>query len=160
MYVICEPSLPVALAKVCFGYRKIPLSRWGHVIGWHPVRPGHAQVPFESRLERDAISWCADLPGFERIEAQPFTVWASDEAGSLRYTPDFRVWLDSEAELSSHAGVLPATTFLVEVKYEADWEAQGASLRSLLSAASQVTHEPLVVLTERDVRLVPEVRHG
>ena len=159
MYIIHESPIPVRIAAVSFGFRSIPLSRRGHVVGWHPVRPGHAQVPFESRLERDAIAWLAGQPGFASISAQPFTVWLSKDDGAGRYTPDFHVQFDYERNDSSNDR-LPVGGFLIEVKYEAEWRAAACTdQRAALSAAAQVVHAPIVVLTERDLRSAGDTRH-
>ena len=152
MYVIHEPTVPVALDKVCFGYRKIPVSRRGHVVGWHPVRRGHAQVPFESRLERDVITWAAALPGFRRIQAQPFTLWLPDDSSAVRYTPDFYIEFSCIVSRNLHCGLPPTNSFLVEAKYDGDWQQHKQQLRPKLIAACQVLSIPLIVLTEYDVR--------
>lgn len=164
MYSIFEVSPVVPVSRVSFGYRKIPLSRRGHVRGWHPVRPGHAQIPFESTLERDFISWVVLQPGFLAIESQPFTLWLAD--GRTRYTPDFRVDFE-QGEKLDRAASFPRPTgwdrssYLVEIKYEVDWvAAQCDGLEVLLSAASQVLRVPLLVVTDRDLRGDRLVRHG
>ena len=75
--------------------RRIPLSHGAHVTGWHPVRPGHGMVQFESALERDCIAFLAQLTGFLRIKSQPTTVACAYGGRVRRYTPDFLVDFES-----------------------------------------------------------------
>jgi hypothetical protein len=142
----------VELVDVKFCHRVIPLSRRGHVTGWHPVRPGHAQIPFESRLERDAISWLAAAEEFESIQSQPLTITFRDEQEIRRYTPDFLVSFAQGSTPPTRCGRIPWHCFLVEVKYEQDWCQHEARAALQIHAAIQATQHPLVVLTERDVR--------
>ncbi len=163
MYEFNEKHPLVAVCKVVHGYRKIPLSRRGHVRGWHPVRRGHEPVSFESTLERDFISWVVLQPGFKAIESQPFTLWLAD--GRTRYTPDFRVDFatgdsSSASQRSNRAPPWQHSTCLVEIKYEVDWQASAAEqLTQQLLAAGQVLGAPLLVVTDRDLRPQGRVRH-
>lgn len=146
----------IELVSVKFCHRTIPLSRRGHVTGWHPVRPGHPQIPFESRLERDAISWMAAAEGFGNIQSQPLTITFREDGEIRRYTPDFLVSFLDGKKPSTLCGQIPWCCFLVEVKYERDWLLHQPRARHQIQAAIKATQHPLVVLTEHDLR--PAVR--
>lgn len=73
--------------------RVIPLSYGSHVRGWHPVRPGHGSIAFESKLEAKWITRLAQFPELASIVSQPITVHYQHAGIRRRYTPDFLVEL-------------------------------------------------------------------
>ncbi len=131
--------------------RRIPLSQGGHLTGWHPVRPGHGSVPFESALERDAITWLSQWPGFCRRVAQPITVEYLRADGRLaHYTPDLWVIFDPLPGALQARG-FGAETY-IEVKYALEAEPLADRLTWLQAAVERETQRPWVLLTERAVR--------
>ena len=84
----------IRLLSVHYNVRVIPISRSTHVRGFHPVRVGHPQVPFESLNESNYIDVISTQPGFRRIEAQPITIEYLCNGRRRRYTPDFLVEFD------------------------------------------------------------------
>lgn len=130
--------------------RRIPLSHAGHVTGWHPVRPGHGMVAFESALERDCIGFLAGLPGFLRIESQPISVSVEWAGVARRYTPDFLVTFDPVPSELAALGFLERT--FIEVKYAQQARADAALIRARLAALSVWTGLPAVLLDDTIIR--------
>ena len=121
--------------------RRIPLSHGGHLTGWHPVRPGHGSVPFESALERDAITWLSQWPGFCRLVAQPITVEYLHADGRLaHYTPDFFVVFDPLPGALRTRGFGAETT--IEVKYALEAEPLADRWAWLRAAVERQTQRP------------------
>lgn len=121
--------------------RRIPLSRRSHIIGIQPLATG--TVDHESTLERDFVTLTSFLNPNASITAQPITPSFRDGAKSRRYTPDFLV-----------SGELVGST-LVEVKYQADLQAQMQRLDPAFAAARAWAQERGAVFriaTEHDVR--------
>ncbi len=130
--------------------RRIPLSHGAHVTGWHPVRPGHGMVQFESALERDCIGFLARHPGFLRIRSQPTTI-SFEHAGYVRrYTPDFLVGFESVPDVLANLG-LGLQTY-VEVKYAEQATAERNLVTARLDALRHATGVPAVLLDERIIR--------
>ena len=131
--------------------RRIPLSHGAHLTGWHPVRPGHGAVPFESALERDTITWLSQWPGFCRLVAQPITVEYLHTDGRLaHYTPDLFVVFDPLPSALQALGFGPET--YIEVKYAAEAEQLAERLTLPRAAVERECQRPWVLLTEREVR--------
>jgi hypothetical protein len=131
--------------------RRIPLSHGAHLTGWHPVRPGHGAVPFESALERDTITWLSQWPGFCRLVAQPVTVEHLHPDGHLaHYTPDLFVVFDPLPGALRARGFGAETYIEVKCALEAERLAERWAL--LRAAVERQTQRPWVLLTEREVR--------
>jgi hypothetical protein len=137
--------------------RRIPLSRRSHITGWHPVRPGHGAVPFESSLERDAITWLTHWSGFHRVVAQPITVeYLRADGRRAHYTPDLWVTFDPLPGELQTLGF--DTETYIEVKYAEEANRLAEQLTRLHAAVCQQTERPWVLLTEREVRRVGRPR--
>jgi hypothetical protein len=97
----------------------------------------------ESALERDFVTLASFLDANASITAQPLTLRFPHEARLHRYTPDFLVrWSDGAREL-------------VEVKYQADLNANEERLRPGFDAARRWARENGAVFrtaTEVDIR--------
>lgn len=130
--------------------RSIPLSRRSHITGFHPVKSGHEMVPFESALERDFISLIATWPFLRNVTAQPITVPWFDGDRWRRYTPDFRVELETLPTVLAELGY-GKTTF-VEVKYAEDVEKAREAIRARLHSVQTETDCPAVVADEHFIR--------
>lgn len=101
--------------------RRIPLSRRSHITGFQPLATGVAE--HESALERDFVTLTAFLDARASITSQPITLSFRHEGRARRYTPDFLVrWSNRRTEL-------------VEVKYQADLDANKEELRPAFDAA-------------------------
>lgn len=153
-------SVAVAtINRVEHGRRIIPLSRGHHVRGWHPVRPDHGAVPFESKLECRVLTALVAFEEFVGVHSQPVTVLYEHDGRRVRYTPDFRVSLSTvPAELAAFGF---ARETYIEVKPL--WRALGleAKLRRQFSVLRAATACPIVLVTECDLpRMRQEIRHG
>ena len=121
--------------------RRIPLSRRSHIIGFQPLATGIAD--HESLLERDFVTLTSFLHPDASIRAQPVTLSFRDGVKARRYTPDF------------HVSGLLTTSELVEVKYQADLQAQWRRLDPAFAAARAWArgHGAMFrIATERDIR--------
>jgi hypothetical protein len=126
--------------------RRIPLSRRSHITGFQPLATGVAE--HESALERDFVTLTSFLDADASIVAQPITLTFRHEGRARRYTPDFLV-------RSRHLE-------LVEVKYQADLDANAERLRPAFDAARAWANENRAVfriVTERDIR-IPTLLHA
>lgn len=130
--------------------RRIPLSHGAHVTGWHPVRPGHGMVQFESALERDCIAFLAGHPGFIEIKSQPTTITFAYAGRVRRYTPDFLVAFEGVPENLAALGFAPQT--YVEVKYAEQAAVDRNIIAARLQGLRQVTGRPAVLLDEDVIR--------
>ena len=131
--------------------RRIPLSHGAHLTGWHPVRPGHGAVPFESALERDTITWVSQWPGFCWLATQPVTLEYRHADGCLaHYTPDVFVVFDPLPSALRACGF--GTETYIEVKYAREAAQRVDRLNQLRAAVERQTQRPWVLLTEREVR--------
>jgi TnsA endonuclease N terminal len=102
-------------------FRRIPLSRRSHITGFQPLAAGI--VEHESALERDFVTLSSFLDADAAIAAQPITLTFRHEGRSRRYTPDYLVrWSSRRTEL-------------VEVKYQADLDANEERLRPAFATA-------------------------
>lgn len=121
--------------------RSIPLSRHSHIIGFQPLATG--SVRHESALERDFVTLTSFMDGKASITSQPATLVFRDAGRSRRYTPDYLVhWSDQRTEL-------------IEVKYQADLEANRERLRPAFATAQEWAKErgaSFRTVTEREIR--------
>ena len=152
------PGRMYAFARQCFGClyqhaividsvsraertsRRIPLSRRSHITGFQPLAIGVAE--HESALERDFVTLTSFLDADASIAAQPITLTFRHEGRARRYTPDYLVRGRCRAEL-------------VEVKYQADFDANGERLRPAFDAARRWASENCAafrIVTEHDIR--------
>lgn len=130
--------------------RRIPLSHGAHVTGWHPVRPGHGMIQFESALERDCIGFLARHSGFLRIRSQPITVTFAHAGRARRYTPDFLADFECVPDALAILGFALQT--YVEVKYAQQAADDLDVVTARLDALRQSTGLPAVLLDERVIR--------
>ena len=149
----------IEVIRVQLEARTIPLSYGSHVRGWHPVRPGHGSIAFESKLEARLITRLAQLPELVSIVSQPITVHYRQADTCRRYTPDFLV------ELSSVPIELAALGFgrrtLVEVKQLNRALQAEANLVHQFAAACSATGHPIALVTQVDMSPeIREVRHA
>lgn len=155
------PQMDSDLSQVKIHYltRQIPISRWKHMRGYHPVREGHEQIPFESRLEASFITLMAMLPELVSIKSQPVTVSFVHNGLKRRYTPDFSVTLSSVPAALQKLGFKRKT--LVEVKPSDKAEKILATLATKFSALNVAIKIPTVLVTENTIAsLLKEVGHG
>lgn len=129
--------------------RAIPLSYGSHVRGWHPVRPGHGAIPFESKLESKFISKLAQLPELASLVSQPLTLHYLHAGARQRYTPDFLV------ELSRVPPELTTLGFglhtLVEVKPLSRALRVETKLTWQFAAARLASSHAIVLITDADL---------
>jgi hypothetical protein len=121
--------------------RRIPLSRRSHIIGFQPLATG--TVEHESALERDFVTLASFLDAGASFTSQPVTLRFRDGQRFRRYTPDYLVRLS--------AGQVE----LVEVKYQADLDANQERLRAGFAEARTWAAEHgacFRVVTEREIR--------
>lgn len=139
--------------------RVIPASRNRHVRGWHPVRPGHLPVPFESKLECRALSALVEFDEVCRVRSQPITVVYEYDGRSYRYTPDFLVELSAVPKALAGLGFGLQT--YVEVKpLRHALRTEHALLRKF-DVVRNATQTTVTLLTDWDLSLAEqEVRHG
>jgi TnsA-like endonuclease N terminal len=121
--------------------RRIPLSRRSHITGFQPLVTGTAE--HESALERDFVTLTAFLDAYASITSQPITLSFRHDGRARRYTPDFLVrWSNRLTEL-------------VEVKYQADLDANEEELRPAFDAARAWADESGAVfraVTDHEIR--------
>ena len=154
-----EKPLDIEILRAQEGVRVIPLSRSRHVRGWHPVRPGHPSIAFESKLEAILITRLACLPELVSIRSQPVTVNYRYAGTRGRYTPDFRVELsDVPRELDrfgfSRVTYVEVKQFKRAVRAEDELSRKFAAIRSACGS-------PIILLTDLDLSTSSwEVRHA
>ncbi len=121
--------------------RCIPLSRRSHIIGFQPLATGI--VEHESTLERDFVTLTSFMDAGASITSQPVTLTFRDASRSRRYTPDYLVrWSDRRTEL-------------IEVKYQADLEANQERLQPAFEVAREWAKEQgasFRTATEHEIR--------
>ena len=140
---------PFVIEHVDHAGRAIPPSRSGHTRGWHPVRPGHGAIPFESGLERKVIDALISHASLTAIRSQPLTVFYRLGGKARRYTPDFVVQFDAVPTALSILG-FGATTYL-EVKPHTKTVEHMDELLQRLAVIEAATRAPAVLVTERDL---------
>ena len=150
---------PYSILGVKHEHRVIPLSRSRHVRGWHPVRPGHDAIGFESKLERHLIDALVGYSELIRVASQPVTVTYREDGRARSYTPDFLVRLHSVPFALAELGFGNRTYVEVKPYFEA------LKIRDRLSrrfaALAEATGHPVVLNTDLDPLVIGrEVRHG
>ena len=136
--------IPPPVSDVKPSNRRIPLSRSHHVRGWHPIRPGHGSVGFESRLESRFLTVIAQVAPGLTVQSQPVTIIYVLQGRDRRYTPDFLVHLPTVPEPLKRLGFGLQT--YVEIKplerarqLDEEWMLRLASLRTLGLPVTMVT---------------------
>lgn len=147
------------IAAVELNRRVIPLSRSRHVRGWHPVRPGHGAIGFESLLERKVIDSLATYSELIRITSQPVTVTYREDQSTRRYTPDLLVDLAEVPIELAEIGFGQRTYIEVKPYIEA------LNIRERLSrrfaVVTEATGLPVALITDLDLPSIgQDVRHG
>lgn len=154
-----EKPLDIEIVRLQQDARVIPLSRSRHVRGWHPVRPGHPSIAFESKVEARLITWMARLPELVSIRSQPVTVDYRCAGTRGRYTPDFYVELSRVPDELKQLGFGRRT--YVEVKQFKHALRAEAELSRKFSAVRMACNCPIVLLTDCDLSPTSrEVRHA
>jgi len=135
---------PPPVSEVKPRNRRIPLSRSHHVRGWHPIRPGHGSVGFESRLESRFLTVIAQVAPGLTVQSQPVTITYELQGRDRRYTPDFLVHLPTVPDPLKRLGFGLET--YVEIKplerarqLDEEWMLRLASLRTLGLPVTMVT---------------------
>jgi hypothetical protein len=150
---------PFCIAAVELNRRVIPLSRSRHVRGWHPVRPGHGAIGFESLLERRVIDLLATYSELIRITSQPVTVTYREDRSTRWYTPDFFVDLAEVPIELAEIGFGQRT--YVEVKPYIEALNIRERLSRRFAVMTDATDLPVVLITDLDLPAIgQEVRHG
>ena len=129
--------------------RIVPLSHRHHVRGWHPVRPGHVSIAFESKLEASIISALANYKELVEIESQPITVRYSYFGITRRYTPDLLVTFSEVPVALARLGFKKKT--YVEVKPLVRAMSLIKKLRLQFAVIRKATALPIVLLTDSDL---------
>lgn len=157
--VVSASVTDITITRIDWGRRVIPPSRSTHVRGWHPVRPGHAAVPFESRLESKLISRLASYPELVRIRSQPVTIEYRHGERLTKYTPDFLVELESVPEELKALGFEEET--FVEVKpLVRSLKVEHVLSRQFLALRAALTRR-ITLITDWDMSLaLREVPHA
>jgi hypothetical protein len=157
--LITDLPFEVQIEDIAWQRRVIPLSRSAHVRGWHPVRPDHPPVPFESKIEARLISELASFPELVRIQAQPVTVFYRYSGKGYRYTPDFLVTLSSVPHQLVTLG-FGLETF-IEVKPLRHAVTSEAKLSRQFNVLRQALQHQVVLVTDWDLKpRLREVMHG
>lgn len=147
------------ITEVLPARRTIPLSRSSHVCGWHPVRPGHGSIAFESGLECALIGLLGQEPDLEEVRSQPITVNYRDGERGTRYTPDLFVQFAKVPPAFKRLGFALKT--FVEVKPLERAASLLDKLQLQLSVVRAATGHPAVLVTDLDLlALKAEVRRG
>lgn len=152
-------AMDITITRVDWGRRVIPPSRSTHVRGWHPVRPGHGAIPFESLLESKLISRLAIYAELIRIRSQPVTIEYRNGGRLTRYTPDFRIELESVPQELKALGFEKET--FVEVKPLVRSLKVEHVLGRQFQALRAATERPITLVTDWDISLaLREVSHA
>lgn len=155
---LAEPAPRELITTIAEKSRVIPISHARHMRGWHPVRPNHSQVPFESRLEAKFISEVAQFPQFRAIRSQPITALYTYDGRQGRYTPDFLLELSSVPTSLADLGFGKRT--YVEIKPFTRALKDKDRLARKFSALRQATGLPVILVTDLDLReLALVLRH-
>ncbi|MCA0325120.1 MAG: hypothetical protein LCH89_05905 [Proteobacteria bacterium] len=154
-----EKPLDIEILRVQEGVRVIPISRSRHVRGWHPVRPDHPSIAFESKVEARLITWMARLPELVAIRSQPVTVDYRFVGTRGRYTPDFFVELSEIPDELKQLGFARET--YVEIKPLKRALSAESKLSRKFAAVRKACKCPVVLLTDCDLSQTSrEVRHA
>lgn len=139
------------IARVEPDRRVIPISRGRHVRGWHPIRPDHPAVAFESKLECHLLTALARFDELVRVRSQPVTVSYTVQGTHYRYTPDFLVELSKVPNALARAGFARQT--YVEVKPLRRALRVEPTLRRQFPVLRQATQTPVTLITDWDLFL-------
>lgn len=132
--------------------RRIPVGRAARITGYHPIRPGHGLVPFDSGLERSFLDCLVTLPGVVKVVAQPVTVKFAVWGDRRKYTPDFDVVLSHVPKCLEALG-LRQPRFFVEVKHTKLLDECAQRLEWALTALRMATGIPVLLFTEHEIRV-------
>ncbi len=138
--------------------RVIPISRGRHVRGWHPIRPDHPPVAFESKLECKLLTALARFTELQSVVSQPVTVSYTVQGTAYRYTPDFLVEFASVPKVLVRLGFARRT--FVEVKPLSRALHVEATLRRQFPVLRRAMQTAVILITDWDLTLsTREVRH-
>lgn len=138
--------------------RVIPISRGRHVRGWHPIRPGHPPVAFESKLECTLLTALARFYELRSVISQPVTVSYTVRGAAHRYTPDFLVEFASVPKPFAQLGFARRT--YVEVKPLRRAQHVETTLRRQFPVLQRAMQTAVTLITDRDLTLsTRDVRH-
>lgn len=154
--VACLATLEIH--DVLHDFRRVPISFGHHVRGFHPGNCGSGSIPFESLLENRFIAAVVALAPAICINSQPVTIRYSHSGRRRRYTPDFKVTLETVPHALELLGFERET--FVEVKpLRTALKAEGR-LSDKFAAVGCATGARIVLVTDVDVEaLVREARH-
>lgn len=153
-----HPICRMLIRSVVEAHRAVPLSYGKHIRGYHPIRPGHGRIPFESLIERDTMTALAKLPQLIKMEAQPLTVFFEADGVRHRYTPDIRVTL-SEVPFELECLGFERVT-LIECKPAQKLAKQRLELQRNFQAIRMAVDIPQVLILDEDLdKGLLEVRH-
>lgn len=138
--------------------RRIPPSRGVHLRGFHPVRVGHPQICFESKLERNFISGMAAVSELHSIRSQPITVHYRWRGQARSYTPDFSVSLAGIPEVLRRLHFDHQT--YIEIKPLSKAEALRDELIIKFRALRAATSMEVLLLTEFEVLAIAAMEVG
>lgn len=143
------PTDTAIVLSAAWAERKVPLSRGHNIRGYHPVRPGHGAIVFESLIERDTISLFASQPEVEKIVSQPVTIYYMFQKRRFRYTPDLMVvWRDVPSAWADRG--FEKRTF-IECKPHEKLDSLGEALTRSEAAMLAFEHGPRVLVTRREL---------
>ncbi len=131
--------------------RIIPISHGRHMRGWHPVRPGHPAIGFESKLECRTISALAGFEELAHLKSQPVTVLYRFGGKSRRYTPEFFVVLYEVHAPLARLGVARET--YLEVKPLLRALEHERALARQFAVLRQATGKAVTLMTNWDLSL-------
>lgn len=147
---------PPSVVDIKPRHRRIPLSRAKHVRGWHPVRPGHGAVGFESKLESRFLTFIAQAASELTAQSQPITITYLIDGRRRRYTPDFLIHLPHVPELLSPWGFGLQTYMEIKplgrvLALGSAWLMRMAALRALGTNVALVTDEDLAQVAAKEI---------
>lgn len=146
---VIPPTDVAIVLSAAWAERKVPLSRGHNIRGYHPVRPGHGAIVFESLIERDTISLFASQPEVEKIVSQPVTIYYMFQKRRFRYTPDLMVvWHDVPPAWAGRG--FDKRTF-IECKPHDKLDAVAEALTRSEAAMLAFGHGPRVLVTRREL---------
>ncbi|TWI05725.1 hypothetical protein [Aerolutibacter ruishenii] len=131
--------------------RVIPVSRGRHVRGWHPIRPDHPTVAFESKLECRLLTALVRFAELRSVVSQPVTVSYTVDGTSHRYTPDFLVEFANVPDTLTWLGFTRRT--YVEVKPLRRALNVEATLRRQFPVLRQAMQTAVTLITDWDLTL-------
>lgn len=112
------------------------------VIGWFPSTKSRDSLPFESRLERDALLILEMDPAVKVMQTQPLELKYWDGPVLRRYIPDIQVWGEKDLVIEVKPAQIAATAEFQRI----------VRVRASYFAEKGLAYE---VWTEREIRLQP-----